>query len=541
MTYWMCSERWRLAYLLFIGSFFGYALRVNISVAIVCMVKSGTSTSSSSSNSSNNNTSSNISSNTSNNVAATTVSICGGSLPSSDSNTEGEFDWDKSIQASILSAFFYGYLFLQIPGGWLAGRFGGKKVLGTSLTVVALATVLLPVLARQDYRYVFALRVIMGLASGPIYPSVHALCGRWAPPGERSRITSFSYSGYMIGSISTFIFSGYLCAYGFDNGWGSIFYLTGGTCFLWVAAWFWFVADTPESSRRISEAEKRYIVSSIGQKQERKFQVPWRAMLTSRALWVCLTAQFCNNWMHYTLMTSLPMFMKEVLHYDVKQNGLMSSIPYITMFVVSIIGGHVADFLRAHCISTRLTRRLYQATSFLGSGACLVGVGFVNCEHRTLAVVLLAVAVGFEGLCYSGFMVNHIDFAPRYAGVLYGITNTVSTIPGVVAPEVAGLLTPNRTQEEWRNVFYVCGGFTLLGAIVFGGFAQTDTEPWNSVPMETEYGVTEPEPEMDRNKAETEMDDLESGVEESGTLLASGNGNRGWELKSGKRWNKVVS
>ncbi|XP_076472601.1 sialin-like [Babylonia areolata] len=486
----MCSERWRLAYLLFIGSFFTYALRVNISVAIVCMVKSGTSTTTTSS-SSNSSNSSNIS-NISSNVAATTH--------------EGEFDWDKSIQSSILSSFFYGYLFLQIPGGWLAGRFGGKKVLGTCLTVVALATVLLPVLARQDYRYVFALRVIMGLASGSCFPSVHAMCGRWAPPGERSRLTSFAYSGYMVGSIATFIFSGYLCADGFDNGWGSIFYLTGGTCFLWVAAWFWFVADTPESSRRISEAEKHYIVSSIGQKQEANFKVPWRAVVTSKALWVCLVAHFCNNWMHYTLMTSLPTFMKEVLHYDVKENGLLSSIPYMAMFVVSIIGGHVADFLRAHCISTRLTRRLYQATSFLGAGACLVGVGFVNCEHRTLAVVLLAVAVGFEGLCYSGYMVNHIDFAPRYAGVIYGITNTVSTIPGVVAPEVAGLLTPNRTQEEWRNVFYVCGGFTLLGAIVFGGFAQTDTEPWNSVPMEIEYGVTKPETETGNNKAETEME-----------------------------------
>ncbi|XP_076472677.1 sialin-like [Babylonia areolata] len=521
MPFWMCSERWRLAYLLFIGSFFTYALRVNISVAIVCMVKSGTSTTTNNISSHNNISSSNII--ISSNVPATNVSICGGSLPSSDSNTEGEFDWDKSIQSSILSAFFYGYLLIQIPGGWLAGRFGGKKVLGTSLTVVALATVLLPVLARQDYRYVFALRVIMGLASGPIYPSMHALCGRWAPPGERSRITSFSYSGYMIGSITTFILSGYLCAYGFDNGWGSIFYLTGGTCFLWSAAWFWLVADTPESSRRISEAEKRYIVSSIGQKQERKFQVPWRAMLTSRALWVCLIAQFCNNWMHYTLMTSLPTFMKEVLHYDIKENGLLSSIPYMAMFVVSIIGGHVADFLRAHCISTRLTRRLYQATSFLGAGACLVGVGFVDCEHRTLAVVLLAVAVGFEGLCYSGYMVNHIDFAPRYAGVLYGITNTVSTIPGVVAPEVAGLLTPNRTQEEWRHVFYVCGGFTLLGAIVFGGFAQTDTEPWNSVPMETEYGVTETEPEIGSNKAEAELETFNNKAEMEGGIAESGN------------------
>jgi len=31
----------------------------------------------------------------------------------------------------------------------------------------------------------------------------------------------------------------------------------------------------------------------------------------------------------------------------------------------------------------------------------------------------------------------------RYAGVLFGITNTFATVPGMVAPIVAGALTPN--------------------------------------------------------------------------------------------------
>ena len=56
-------------------------------------------------------------------------------------------------------------------------------------------------------------------------------------------------------------------------------------------------------------------------------------------------------------------------------------------------------------------------TAFIGGAACLVGAGYVGCEHRAIAVVLLAVAVGFEGLSYSGFIVNHIDFAPRLVGV----------------------------------------------------------------------------------------------------------------------------
>lgn len=40
---------------------------------------------------------------------------------------------DLSLDASklgiILSAFFFGYAFMQIPGGWLADRFGSRKVI----------------------------------------------------------------------------------------------------------------------------------------------------------------------------------------------------------------------------------------------------------------------------------------------------------------------------------------------------------------------------------------------------------------------------
>ena len=34
----------------------------------------------------------------------------------------------------------------------------------------------------------------------------------------------------MFGNVGTFASSGYLCEYGFDNGWGSIFYITGEEC-----------------------------------------------------------------------------------------------------------------------------------------------------------------------------------------------------------------------------------------------------------------------------------------------------------------------
>ncbi len=39
-----------------------------------------------------------------------------------------DFTWDSRTQGVILGSFFYGYIVTQIPGGWLATKFGGKRV-----------------------------------------------------------------------------------------------------------------------------------------------------------------------------------------------------------------------------------------------------------------------------------------------------------------------------------------------------------------------------------------------------------------------------
>ncbi|KAK6174796.1 hypothetical protein SNE40_013375 [Patella caerulea] len=460
------SQRWILAYVGFFGFICMYALRVNLSVAIVCMVKSYPENST--------------------NGANNTNPKCDAQTSNSSSSDTEEFDWSKSEQATLLSAYFYGYLVTQMPGGWLAGRFGGKRVIGFGLIIAFLLNSLTPVASRYDIRVVTAIRVLLGLASGLMFPAMHSMWGKWAPPLERSRLTSFCYAGSFIGNIITFAASGLLCDYGFDNGWGSIFYLTSIVTVIWLVLWFIFVADTPSEHPRISAAERNYIESGIGDKQTRVLTTPWLAIAKSRAMQACLVAHFCNNWIHYTLLTGLPTFMKEVLKFDIKSNGLLSAVPYIAMTASTVLSGQAADFLRTKYFSVKVIRKFFQIMAFAGAGGCLVATGFVSCEHQMIGVVLLTLAVTFEGMCFAGYMVNQVDFAPRYAGVLFGINNAIASVPGMVAPLVVGALTPNKTQEEWRNVFYVCGGVCLLGATVFGLFARTDLEPWAAEPVEHE-------------------------------------------------------
>lgn len=70
----------------------------------------------------------------------------------------------------------------------------------------------------------------------------------------------------------------------------------------------------------------------------------------------------------------------------------------------------------------------------VGPAVALLGLAFVDSSQKILALVLLVIAVGTNAGVYSGFNVNHIDLAPNHAGILMGITNSLSNIFSIIAP-----------------------------------------------------------------------------------------------------------
>ena len=69
-----------------------------------------------------------------------------------------------SVPGLIQSAFFYGYAAMSMPGGWLAGRYGGKRVIAGSMLLNSLLTWLTPVAATVSVECLVLLRTVQGLA-----------------------------------------------------------------------------------------------------------------------------------------------------------------------------------------------------------------------------------------------------------------------------------------------------------------------------------------------------------------------------------------
>ena len=87
---------------------------------------------------------------------------------------------------------------------------------------------------------------------------------------------------------------------------------------------------------------------------------------------------------------------------------------------------------------------IFTVPGFLVPACLLVSTSYIGCDYTSLAVTLFSLAIGIQGLNGSSYIVNHLDIAPRFAGILMGISNSVGTLSGIIGPYVVGLLTNNQ-------------------------------------------------------------------------------------------------
>lgn len=448
-----------VALMAFFGMAFNYMLRTNINLTIVSMVKPDNETR--------------------NNSAA---EVCGfDDDGGGDDGLEGEFEWDSFTQSLITSSFFWGYVWTQIPGGRIAELIGAKRVFGGALTVASLLTFVIPSSATNNAALLIAVRVLLGISEGATFPSTHALLSTWAPPKERSTLSTIIYAGSQAGTVVGYPLASALIT---SLGWESVFYVQGGLTLVWCLAWFLVVADSPRVDTRITDAEKDYILASIGDAKKKKPPpVPLKAALTSLPFWAILFSNMGNNWGFYTILTELPLYMNTMLLQDIKSNATLSALPYLGMWIFSLIISKVGDTLiQKNIMSTGAVRKTANTISQVGPGVCLLVITFVQCD-RTTTVALFFVAVTLQGGIYTGFMVNHIDIAPNFAGTLFGITNAFATIPSWVGPMTTGALTKGQqTFEQWNKVFYISSAIFMANALFFLVFSSGEMQPWNQVP-----------------------------------------------------------
>ncbi|XP_047677995.1 vesicular glutamate transporter 3 isoform X1 [Tachysurus fulvidraco] len=447
-----------------------------------------------------------------------------------------QFNWDPETVGLIHGSFFWGYIVTQIPGGFISNKLAANRVFGAAIFLTSILNMFIPSAARVHYGCVLFVRILQGLVEGVTYPACHGMWSKWAPPLERSRLATTSFCGSYAGAVIAMPLAGVLVQY---VGWPSVFYIYGVFGIIWYTFWLLLAYESPAVHPTISEEEKTYIETSIGEgvnlmSATEKFKTPWRQFFTSMPVYAIIVANFCRSWTFYLLLISQPAYFEEVFGFPISKVGILSAVPHMVMTIIVPIGGQLADFLRSNKIlSTTTVRKIMNCGGFGMEATLLLVVGFSH--TRGVAISFLVLAVGFSGFAISGFNVNHLDIAPRYASILMGISNGVGTLSGMVCPLIVGALTKHKTRREWQNVFVIAAMVHYCGVIFYGIFASGEKQDWADPESTSEEkcGIIGEDELAQETEASCESS-LNTKMRSYGTTAENSDGRKqGWKKKRG--------
>lgn len=442
------------------GFMLNYALRVNLTIAIVAMVKT--------------------------NVTKLGLTNGNSTIPPPNTSDEvsGRFVWDEYQQNFILGSFFWGYILTELPGGRLAELIGGRRVFGHSMLWASILTLLTPFAAMMNYVALIMVRVLLGFMLGASWPAIHPMTAVWIPPMERSKFIA-NMMASSLGAAITMPVCGFLIS---SLGWASVFYVTGGIGVVWSLAWFTFIYESPATHPRITAEERHEIEEAIGTSTSKKrpSYVPWRQLLTAGPVWAIVITHGCSVFCYFTVVNQLPTYMKYILHFNIKKNGLLSSLPYLGKYVMAVAASYLADYLRATGkLTTTATRKI-----FTGLAVCLPGLTMIAQVYlgytEAWSVVIFTVALTLNGAVTAGYLSNGLDIAPNFSGTIFGLANTLSSMGGFLSAYMVGALTyQNQTYHQWQIVFWVLAATYIFGSSVYVLFGSGELQPWNNPPEKT--------------------------------------------------------
>ncbi|MBA0614014.1 hypothetical protein Gohar_009576 [Gossypium harknessii] len=388
---------------------------------------------------------------------------------------------NQSSKGTILSTFYYGYACSQVPGGWAAQKIGGRKVLLLSFVLWSLTCFLVPLDPNRVTILVVA-RLLVGVAQGFIFPSIHTVLAQWVPPHERSRSVSLTTSGMYLGAAMGMLFLPSLVKL---KGPESVFLAEAALGVLWSVLWFKYATDPPRSehpkaaaagfgeSLLPTEASPRTKMENGGS-TVKATKIPWKKILISRPVWAIVVNNFTFHYALYVLMNWLPTYFEQGLQLSLQEMGSSKMMPYLNMFLFSNIGGIVADHLvTKRVMSVTKTRKFLNTVGFIVASIALLALPIFRTSGG--AILCSSVALGFLALGRAGFAVNHMDIAPRYAGIVMGVSNTAGTLAGIIGVDMTGRLLEAAkieysglsSPESWRAVFFIPGWLCIFSSFIF--------------------------------------------------------------------------
>ncbi|MCR6544432.1 MFS transporter [Dehalobacterium formicoaceticum] len=376
-----------------------------------------------------------------------------------------EFNLTSVQMGVVMSAFFMGYTFFQLPGGMLSDKFGARKVMTFAIAWWSAFTAFTGMIT--SYTSLLVVRVLFGLGEASFPSGSWKTISTWFPKKERATANSMMMAASAIGTAIAPLFVVGIMSY---FGWRSVFlflFIPG----IIIAALIWvFVRDNPAQSKMITpeelsviqednsineqDAANKEAVNKLSFKDIIKLPVMWKLFF----LWLTFDIVFWGfgSW--------IPSYLVNERHFVMVKMGIIASLPYFAGTIGTWVSGYISDKFfvgkrRNFIIICEVAAALFLFLTY-------------NAPSEVLAITFLTVAGFFVCATMGAFWAIPMDILPaEVMGSGSGFINTGGQIAGIISPIIMGFLI-QASGGSYKTAFT----FLAISSLVSAGFALSINE-----------------------------------------------------------------
>lgn len=338
-----------------------------------------------------------------------------------------EFQFTKAQAGLLTSAIFFTHALMQIPGGHLADKLGGKRVMLAGLIIITLGNFLMA--DATGYIMLLACKFFIGFGTGITFIAGARFVAQTASAHELAKHQGWYGASILMGS-GFVIFAIPQLAGLFQ--WSGAFSITAGIALVAAVCLFLGAPDPAPVPHP---------------------PIQFNSLLKNPDLWKLGFLQMAS----FGLVIVIGSWINELLKLNVgmnaKEAGAVGSIVLLLGIFTRLYGAKLMQQFGF--------RKLVTGSMLLNVVGCLM----LSFPETNLAIVLVAIVfLGIGcGLPFAGIFTKAGLLFPGRAGAAMGLVNMLGIIMILVGAPLLGMLAD--ITGNFRIAFLVLGAFAALGVL----------------------------------------------------------------------------
>ena len=379
-----------------------------------------------------------------------------------------EYGFNPARWGAVLGYFGYGFMLGGVIGGFLADRWGPKRVqivAGIAWSVFEAATAFaggigLAVFGGSALAGFATIRILFGLAEGPTFSVLNKSISGWAAPRERAFMIALALSSAPLGgALAAPVSVGLLVLTG---SWRMMFLVLGAVSLFVVALFGLLYTNRPADNRFVNAAELAGLTKAAGETgiAAQARAAPSERLFTGR-LFLNAIGFFAYLYINTLVLTWTPKYLQDQFHLSLSSMSYLGMIPWIGACVTMVLGGAISDRILAKTGNMILARSGFAAGSLLFVGLLFGSV--IAARSVGMALFLIMAANALNALINCVFWAIILDSSPpALVGRRSGITLFIASSSTIIAPTITGLLVQ---AFGYSGMFLAGGAVSLVGAV----------------------------------------------------------------------------